>query len=198
MLALLAFTAICQATPYSFDATFVEGCSCLNICPAEITGFDSKCHGVAAMKFNDGTVGTSSIKGAKAAWMWEPGRVVVYIEATDTQRPAVEKFLRAALADWGKFDSVDFALVDVRNDGSNWIVNVDGGKVAELVVKPVLGRGGAAVEHNNLSSIFHSSLYQGETVSGKYRNYRDNGHFELSATNAFFNPHTKMHGSFKL
>lgn len=175
--------------PYSYDAVFLEGCSCKDVCVTEITGTDSGCRGLAAMSFGRAKYDGKDFSGSRAAWAWGPGWVHLYVDATGSKLVTMTRFFRAALADWGKMDNVTVTRVTVSKLGAS----VQEGKLASLTVNPVFGKDGKSpVEHTNLSSVFHDRLSQGKI---KKAWYREAGHeAEWAGSNAFFNSRCKMSG----
>ncbi|MBS1718249.1 MAG: hypothetical protein JSS72_11015 [Armatimonadetes bacterium] len=178
---------------YEFDALFTEGCSCGNVCAAEITGLDTKCHGISGMQFISGKVGGTDISGAKAAWVFFPGSVELFIDAPKAQQAGVEFLIRHLISDWGKMESVENLPISITSES----VMIDSGKVARMAIKPVTGKTGSFVSHGNLASPLHDTIYQGVTKSAEFNDRGVMGRsFQMKETNAYFYPHCKMKGSF--
>jgi hypothetical protein len=179
--------------PYHFDASFIECCSCRDVCVTEITGRDAGCHGFGAIKFRTGSYAGKDISGTAAAFAFDSGKWVrIYIDAPDKQRAAVTNLMKAALADWGKLEGIRNGSVRLTRNGDAHSLIVDKGHTMMLVMKPVLGGDGkSAVTHTNLASPLHSSLMQGVTSSAQFSDFHP---FKLAATNGFFNEHCVMKG----
>lgn len=179
---------------YTFDAQFVEGCSCKDICVTEITGRDAGCHGIGAMRFRRGTYNGKDFSGSTVAWAWDSGKWVrLYVDAPSSKRAAATDFMKAILADWGKLEGVSASSVKISRAGKGYTAVIDGGKEGAITIVPVFGRDGAtAVTHTNLTSPLHSILNQGETKSASFRNPAHA--FKLDKTNGFYNPSTRMAG----
>jgi hypothetical protein len=201
LLSSVLVTAHAEGRPYSFDALFVEGCSCSNVCVTEITGFDAKCHGLAGMRFDKGRFEGHNMSGARAAWVFAPGKVLLYIDAPEAKFGPTKDFLTAALADWGQLVQTKSAHIDVAERAGQCVVTVDAGKTGSLAVSAVTGKNGLPVEHSHLASLFHDSLYQGQTTSASYGTPGSEdttiAAFTLKGTNGFFYPHCHMKGLFK-
>lgn len=175
--------------PYSYDAVFIEGCSCQDVCVTEVTGTDAKCHGLAAMDFHRASYAGKDFSGSRAAWAWGPGWVHLYVDAKSPRRDGLVKFLKAALSDWGTMENVTLAKVAV----DKYSASVADGKMASITIAPVLGGDGKTpVEHTNLGSLFHDRLNQGKIKTAWYK---EPGHeADWNGTNAFFNAHCRMSG----
>lgn len=191
-LTLALLTVIAAKAPYSFDATFVEGCSCKDVCVTEITGKDAGCHGIGLMEFRKGTYAGKDFSGAKVGWAWDSGKwVQIYIDAPAAKRAAAEAFMKAALADWGALELIKPAKITIKKEKAGFYGLIDDGAIAKIRVQPVFGGDGkTAVTHTNLTSPFHSTLMQGETLSAAFPPHG----FELVKTNGFFNASDKMKG----
>ena len=179
--------------PYTFEASFIECCSCKEVCVTEITGRDAGCHGFGAIRFRKGAYGGRDISGTATAFAFDSGKWVrIYVDAPVYKRAAVTAFMKAALADWGKLEAVHTATVRLSNAGGTYSLFVDKGHTAGLEMRPVLGGDGkTAVTHRNLTSPLHSSLMQGRTGSASFS---DTHAFKLSETNGFFNDRCVMKG----
>jgi hypothetical protein len=192
LIAALLTSSPTEKRPYSFDALFIEGCSCKDVCVAEITGADTGCHGLAAMQFYKGRYGTTDLSGSRAAWAFTPKKtVVLYIDAPEKKRAALTAFLKAALADWGKFETVKTAPIKITHGKGAYAAAIGNGSMGKLEIKPN-GGGSGGVKLSNLKSLFHSDLLHSQTAKGSYS---DAGHkFEIKQTNAYYYPHCVMHG----
>jgi hypothetical protein len=196
MLTSVALLALITPTkhPYSFNALFLEGCSCKDICVTEITGRDAGCHGIAAMQFRTGSYAGRDFSGARAAWAWDSGKWVrIYIDAPESKRAALSEFLKAMLADWGKLEGINPTTIKIVKQGKGFAATIAGNKEAAIQVSPVFGADGkTAVVHTNLTSPLHSTLMQGETSLASYLNAAHP--FKLQKTNAFYHPASHMKG----
>jgi hypothetical protein len=191
--ALLAVTAMPPKLPYTFEASFVESCSCKEVCVTEITGRDAGCHGLGAIRFRKGSYGGKDISGAASAFAFDSGKWVrIYIDAPKDKRAAVTSFMKAVLADWGKLEEVHTATVRISNTGGVYRLFVDKGHTAGLEMRAVLGGDGhSPVSHGNLGSPLHSTLMQGRTGSA---HFSDTHSFKLTNSNGFFNEKCVMKG----
>jgi hypothetical protein len=191
MLCAVAIALSFSKQPYSFHASFVEGCSCKDICVTEITGRDAGCHGVAAMRFEQGAYAGRSFAGTSAAWAWDSGKWVrLYLDAPSGKRQVLATFMKAMLADWGKLESVSSSNISLTASA-----NFCSAKSQDLSIRvtPIFGGDGkTAVVHTNLTSPFHTMLMQGETAHAEYL-HADHD-FVLDKTNGFYNPNCVMRG----
>lgn len=191
MAALALLAGAPEKKPYSFDALFVEGCSCSGVCVTEITGVDAGCHGLAAMEFHRGSYGGADFSGSRAAWAFTPEKtVVIYIDAPEPKRAALSAFLKAALADWGKLEAVKTTPIHVTHPKDSYRVTIGTGSIGKIQVSS--DTSGGSVKLSNLKSLFHSELIHGQTRAASFA---DQGHrFELKQSNGYYYPHCVMHG----
>jgi hypothetical protein len=180
------------AKPYSFDAMFLEGCSCKDICVTEITGRDAGCHGLGAMSFRKASYGGKDFSGTKAFFAFQSGKWVrIYVDAPTNKRPALTEFMKAALRDWGKLEGVFPSQITVRKAEGRYFASSN--KSPTLEIKPVTGGDGkTAVAHTNLTSPLHSTLTQGETVLGTLASPH---RFNIQKTSGFYNWTCRMRGT---
>jgi hypothetical protein len=192
MFSLVAAIVIAKQ-PYRFVASFIECCSCKDVCVTEITGRDVGCHGIGAIKFNSGSYGGKDLSGTAAAFAWDSGKWVrLYIEAPDGKRQGVTSLMKAILADWGKLEEVRTGSVRITHSNGRYMLRVDKGHTAAIEMKPVMGADGKTpVTHTNLASPMHSVLMQAATIGGTFA---DAHPFSLTDTNGFFNMHTVIKG----
>jgi len=180
-------------TPYHFSASFIECCSCKDVCVSEITGRDVGCHGFGAIRFKSGSFGGKSLAGTACAFAWDSGKWVrIYFDGPPSRRETAALFMRAVLKDWGTLESVHRAGVEISRASGGYVLKVDGGATAELKMKPIFGADRKTpVCHTNLSSPLHSSLNQGETQTATFSDMHP---FNLEKTNGFFYMNCKMSG----
>jgi hypothetical protein len=192
LFAVMLMSPRLEKRPYSFEALFVEGCSCHDVCAAEITGADTGCHGLGAIQFYKGQYGTKSIADTRAAWAFTPEKtVVIYVDAPEKKRAALTSFMKAALADWGKFESVKSSPIKISNVKGAYTAIIGNGSQGRLEIKSDAG-GSGGVKLTNLKSLFHNELLHGQTTKGSYSDVGH--HFEITRTNAYYYPHCVMHG----
>lgn len=195
--ALASYALVVSATakaPFAFDAAFVEGCSCKEVCVTEITGKDAGCHGLGGISFKNATYGGRDFSGTRTAFVWDSGKWVrIYIDAPSAaKREAVTAYMKAVLTDWAPEVTIENAKVAVTSSGGQGTVTINGGQVGKITVKPVMGGDGKTpVVHDNLSSPMHTTLFQGQTTSATFAG--PNG-FSLDATNGFLNLRYRMKG----
>jgi hypothetical protein len=193
MLSIVAATAILAKQPFHFVATFIECCSCKDVCVTEITGRDAGCRGLGAIHFESGSYGGKNLAGTAAAFAWDSGKWVrIYVDAPAGKSAGVTSFMKAMLADWGKLEPVHTGSVRISHSGGRYALLVDKGHTGSIEMKPVLGGDGKTpVSHTNLSSPVHSTLMQGATLGASFSGEHP---FELKDSNGFFNMHCVMEG----
>ena len=192
-LAVVSVTFAVEKRSYSFDALFVEGCSCKSVCVAEITGADTGCHGLGAIQFYKGRYGDVNISDTRAAWAFTPEKtVVLYVDAPEKKRTAVSAFMTAALADWGKLEVVKMAAIKITGTSGSYAAIIGNGSTGKLEVKADT-KGTTGVKLTNLKSLFHNELFHDQTVHGAYADAKH--HFDLKQTNAYYYPHCVMRGT---
>lgn len=180
---------------FTVGGAYVEGCTCGAPCKCEMTGVEMGCQGVGAFTFASGSFDGKSIAGTRAAYATKPGDwVVIYVDApTAAKRAAVEGLMRAALAGFGKIESVKHAKVAVWHKGSMDYATVDGGKVMNIKSQAVMGGDGKTpLMYSNLHDPIHPVVMQGKTLTATFS---DGDHkFELKDSNAFFQHNIRSHG----
>lgn len=194
---IVAFTLVAVLVApkhsYQYVASFIEGCSCKDICVTEITGRDAGCHGVGGIQFKSGKFDGKDISGTAAAFAWDSGKWVdLTVDASDSKLEAVTSLMKSFLADWGKLETVRRGQVLLASSEQVTSLVVNKGHSSTLVVKPVYGaKGKYPVVHSNLASPIHSTLMQGVTTSCEYLDVHQ---FTLKNTNGFYNSHFAMKG----
>ena len=149
-------------TPWTFDATYIEACSCHLFCPCYFNtqAEHPYCEFQMAIRVNNGKVGTVALNGAKF-WLtgdlgehWgdqhkSPWLVVTFDPATtQEQRDAIVKILpKLYPTDFGKVD-VDEAAISWSVRGTEARAKLANGK-GEMVLEQFKGAdGGKSVLHN--------------------------------------------------
>jgi hypothetical protein len=172
---------------FSITGSYVEGCSCGAPCKCELTGVEMGCEGVGAFSFTGGSFDGRSVAGTRAAYATKPGDwVVIYIDAPNaSKRAAAEGLMRAALAGFGKIESVKSGKVKLWHTGNKDYATVDGGKVMDLKSEAVLGGDNKTpLVYSNIHDSLHPTIMQGKTISCTYS---DGSHkIELKDSNAYF------------
>lgn len=181
--------------PYSVNAEYVEGCTCMGVCPCELTGLMDGCQGLGAIKLKSASYMGKDISGAKIAYATAPGKWVrLYVQPrTPAQAPAARAFARATYSAFGKVESVRDAKVQMDGRNGRYAVKVDGGKVASFNTVPVLGGDKhTPIVHDNVNDPMIHKMMQGKTVSGVYHD--GDKSFTLKGSNSFFNNHIVSRG----
>ncbi len=195
ILSLAIFSAgIHPAHHYTYNAVFMEGCSCHDVCISEITGKDAGCHGMGAISFKKGSFDGVDTSGAKVAFVWDSDKWVrVYVDAdSEAKRKAVVDFMKIMLDGWGTYEGASPAKIDVTNNAHEMSFTINGGSTGAMSVKPILGGDGkTGVAYDNLKSPMHSKLWQGETVNATFSDVHS---FTLQGTNAYYNLACTMKG----
>jgi len=181
---------------FEFTGEYVEGCSCMGICPCELTGVAMGCEGVGAFHASKASYNGMDISGFKAAYALEPGKwVVLYIDAPDGKFDTASAFMKGALAAFGPVEAVKKAKIDISGNGGAFTATVDGGNTMTLTTVPILGGDSKTpLVYNNIHDALHPTIMQGKTIDCAYK---DGDHsFSLKGSNAYFNDHIRSHGEF--
>jgi hypothetical protein len=181
---------------FSVEGMFVDCCSCMPPCPCELTEVAMGCMGVGAHQISSGTYAGADLVGAKIAHAKVVGEWVnLYIDAKDEkQRPAAEKFGRAAFAKFGPIKQVKAARIEVRGADGKYTVTVDGGKIMKFQTEPLLGGDGKnPIGYNNIKNAVNPMVYQGRVVSATYTDAGKKVTVERGR-NSHFNPKLKSSG----
>lgn len=182
--------------PYNVRADYVEGCTCMGVCPCEQTGVMDGCQGLGAIALKQAKYMGKDISGAKIAYATVPGKWVrLYVQPkTPAQSAAVRAFARANYAMFGKVEVLRDARVQMNGKNGKYSVKVDGGKVASFNTVPVLGGDGRTpIEHKNVKDPMIHTMMQGKTVAGTYHD--GDRSFTLKGSNSFFNNHIVAKGT---
>lgn len=174
--------------PFTMKGSYVEGCSCMGVCPCELTGLMNGCLGLGAVTVTSGTYMGKDLSGARIAYAVAPGSWVrVYTQPKSKgQSAAVQAFARAVYSGFGKIESVRDANVQMTGSGGKYVVKVDGGKVASFTTVPVLGGDNRTpIVHSNIKDPLYHTVMQGKTVSGMYHDGKRS--FTLKGSNSYFN-----------
>ncbi len=191
---LAAFAAQGYAgAKWAANGTFVEGCSCMGVCPCEQTGLRDGCQGVGTVKLTSGsTYDGVDISGATIVYAAEPGTWVrLYVDAPDKkQNEAAKGFANTYFSALGKIESVKDAKIEMTGSDGKYTVLVDGGTIMKLETEPVMGGDGKSpISHSNTKSVLNPTIYQGRTVSCTYKDGEKS--FTLEGSNSYFNQKMK-------
>jgi hypothetical protein len=189
-------SAVQEKQDFTVDGEYVEGCSCMGVCPCELTGVKSGCQGVGALKLTSGSYMGTDLSDVKIAYATLPGTWVrLYVDASDAQRPAAEAFGKAVYAPFGKIEAVKPAKIAFEGEDGKYTVSVDGGRTMQLSTVPVMGGDNKTpIAHSNTKDLLNPTFLQGKTVSARYHDGRHS--FTLKDTNSYFN--NQMHSSGKV
>jgi hypothetical protein len=187
-------------TPWSFDATYIEACSCHLFCPCYFNPSPEHpyCEFNMAVKVNDGHVGDVSLKGARY-WLtgdlggeFGPGKTSPWLVATfdpslsQPQRDALTKILTTKVYPWqwgqAQFDE---SAIEWAVEGSQARAKLANGK-GEMVLEQWKGADGGP-------SVLHNVRYFGADSNDGFVMYKSKVHrwdgfghkFEYSGRNAF-------------
>jgi hypothetical protein len=181
---------------WAAQGIFVEGCSCMGVCPCEQTGAKDGCEGVGAMSFGAGSnYNGVDLSGTKIVYATSIGQWIrFYVDAADAAKSkAAGEFASAYYAGFGKVESVKDAKVDLAGTGGKYTVTVDGGNTMKFVTEPVLGGDGKTpISHANTKSLLNPTVLQGRTVSASYKDGERS--LTLEGSNSYFNPKMKSSG----
>jgi hypothetical protein len=173
--------------PYSVSGMYLEGCSCSAPCACELVGVEKGCQGVGAMAITSGSYNGVSLAGAKIAYATGPGDWVrLYLDVPNAdQRQAAEEFARAAYGPFGPIEAVKDAKIAISGAAGAYELSVDGGSTMQLTTKPVLGGDNRTpIKISNIKDPLHSTVLQGQTVSGSFKDGERS--FTLKDSNAYF------------
>ena len=173
---------------YTISGEYVEGCSCMGICPCELTGVKMGCLGVGAMKLNSGSYMGVDLSGAKIAYATMPGSWVrIYVDANSPEQSrAAKAFAKAVYTAFGKVEAAKDAKIAMTCSGGRYQVMVNGGRTMRLSTVPVLGGDKTTpITHTNTKDLLNHTFLQGRTVSGSYHDGPRS--MTLKGSNAYFN-----------
>jgi hypothetical protein len=177
---------------------FVEGCSCMGVCPCEQVGVRDGCDGVGAMMLGSGSSYNGvDLSGVKLFYATNAGQWVrIYVDAPGAEKnKAAREFGAAYYAGFGKVESVSDAKIEISGKEGKYTVLANDGNLAKLVTEPVLGGDGKTpITHTNTHSALNPTIMQGKTVSGSYND--GDKSFTLEGSNSYFNPRMKSSGTF--
>jgi hypothetical protein len=191
----LAAWAAGAKAPYRASGLYVEGCSCMGVCPCELTGLESGCQGVGAMRLSSGTYSGTNLAGAKIAYAAVPGTWVrLYVNGKNArQANAAAAFARATFSPMGKIESVRQVPIRITGSGGKYSVAVDNGRVMTFTTAPVIGGDKRTpIAHTNVKNPMVHTFYQGKTLSAAYHD--GNRSFDLKGTNSYFNDRVMSSG----
>jgi hypothetical protein len=188
-----------SGTPWSYDATYIEACSCDLFCPCYFNNHAQHpyCEFQMAIRLNDGNVGEVALKGARfwltgdlgAEWGTvgkSPWLVVTFDPAvSQAQRDAILKILP-------KLYPVQFAKVDVDESKITWLIQgtearakLANGK-GEMVLERHAGANGGPVVLTNVNYFAANSNRGFVMYKSKVHRWDGFGHqFSYSGRNAF-------------
>jgi hypothetical protein len=181
--------------PFTVKGEYVEGCSCMGVCPCELTGLMDGCQGLGVIAIASGSYMGKDLSGSRIAYATVPGQWVrLYVEPRSrAQTTAVEAYARAVYSAFGKIESIREARVKMAGHDGRYNVTVDGGKVASFTTVPVLGGDNRTpIVHSNVKDPVIHSVMQGKTVAGAYHDGKRS--FTLKGTNSYFNNHISSSG----
>jgi hypothetical protein len=199
---VVLFAVCCQASyaggKWKAAGTFVEGCSCMGVCPCELTGLKDGCEGLGAMMLGTGSsydgVDLSGVKivYASAIGQW----VRLYVDAPDAKKnKAARDFASSYYRGFGKVEAVNDASIDWTGKDGKYTVLISKGDLMKLVTEPVLGGDGKTpITHTNTHSALNPSVMQGKTVSASYKD--GDKSITLEGSNSYFNTRMKSSGAF--
>src|SRR5258708_4898747 len=100
---------------FTVSGSYFEGCSCMGVCPCEVTGVKMGCAGVGVFSVTSGTYNGKDLSGAKIAYATVPTKWVrLYIDApTEESRTAAKAFGKAVLSAFGPIESTKNAKVAI-------------------------------------------------------------------------------------
>jgi hypothetical protein len=182
---------------WSVSGTFVEGCSCMGVCPCELTGLKDGCDGVGALMVTSGNYQGVDLSGSKIVYASTPGQWVrLYVETKDSkQNHAARDFASSYFSGFGKVEDVKDAKIDISGKDGKYMVSVDNGAIMKLETEPVLGGDKKTpITHTNTHSMLNPTVMQGKTISGSYKDGERS--FTLEGSNSYFNPRVKSSGMF--
>jgi len=187
--------AASQKQAFKVTGEYVEGCSCMGVCPCELTGLNNGCAGVGALKIKSGSYHGADLSGVKLAYATVPGKWVrVYVDAPNpSQRQAAKAFGTAVWSAFGKVEAVKDAKVSFAGSAGKYEVAVDGGKTMRFNTVPVMGGDGhAPIAHSNTHDLLNPTFLQGKTIAGSYHDGARS--ITLKGTNSYFNNHVNRNG----
>ncbi len=200
---LLTLTATLGTTSASADekhdfkvaGLYVEGCSCSIPCACSMGAMRHSCHAVGAITVNSGTYNGVDLSGAKIVYATSTGDWVrLYIDTKDPgQQEAATAYAKAAYSALGKMEAVKKANIEVSGKDGRYTLTVDGGKIVQLGMEPVLGADETTpISHTNTITPFSPTVMQGKTLKGSFHDGERS--FTLEGSNAYFNDHVDSSG----
>ena len=159
-----------EASPdWSFNATLIEACSCPTFCPcffntqpAAHGGGEHFCRFNVAYRVNKGKYGDVDLKGTKFWLAGDLGHSFAEMEgewAVLTFDPAVSEAQQGGIKQilshmiplkWRSFETAEDAPIEWEKSDDGARASLDGGKVAEVVLKPSEGMNGEPVVLQNV------------------------------------------------
>lgn len=197
ILVVLASSGASAAGKWNVSGYYVEGCSCMGVCPCELTGLKNGCEGVGAYMLTSGSYQGGSLSGAKVFYAAAPGQWVrLYIDAKDPKvNKATREFASAFFSSMGKIEDVKDARIAFTGKDGNYTVSVDDGATALLKTEPVLGGDKKTpIAHTNIKDPLNPTVMQGKTISCSYKDGEKT--ISLEGSNSYFNQSMKSSGMF--
>ena len=193
---LFAATTALGGGKYTAKGLWVEGCSCMGVCPCELTGLKDGCEGVGAVSFDKGSSYMGkNLTGAKVAYATVPGKWIrFYVDAKDPEvNKAARDFAAVVFKDFGKVESVADAKVDITGAKGKYSVMVDDGNIAKFQTEPVMGGDKKTpVSHGNIMNPLVPTVMQGKTITASYKD--GDKSMTLEGSNSYFNEHMNSKG----
>lgn len=176
--------------PLILKGTFVEACSCSSTCSFETRGALPGCNALGAYIIDSGSYGGQDVSGSRIGFVTSPkGALFVYAQAPPAEADGVKKLAFALFAEgFGTLEGgLNACPITLDKTEGELHLSFDGGRIADLRVKPVFGGNGSSpIELSNVFGDPYDRLFQASVVSGAFHH---SGHdFRLEGTSAFYDP----------
>jgi len=181
---------------WNAEGMYVEGCSCMGVCPCELTGVKDGCQGVGAITLKSGSYNGADLSGAKIMYATAIGQWVrIYVDAKDeATSKAAGDFAKDFFASFGKVEAVKDAKINFSGKDGKYTVTVDDGNTLKFTSEPVLGGDNkTAMTHTNTKNLLSPTMMQGKTLSASYKDGERS--MTLEGSNSFYNPRMKSKGT---
>jgi hypothetical protein len=181
---------------YQAVGTFAEGCTCSIACPCAFSGkFGDHCHGASALILSSGMYGGKDLATSRVVWAGHAGQwSYLYVGAPPPNREAATAFAKTIFGPMGKIEAVKNASVELTGKGGQYRLTIDGGKILELTMEPVLGLDKkTAISHGNTVIPWSPMVMQGRTIKASFHD--GDRSFTFEGSNAFFNEAMKSNGT---
>ncbi len=187
-LVLTTIEARADQRPFDLQGIYLEGCSCNLVCACDLEGaMVEGCQVMGMMIISSGTYADFNLSGVKMAFAIGDKWVRIYVQSKDPAQAKVAGAMgRALFSTYGTVEAIHNAEIELSGSNGNYTLKVDGGKVINLKIQPVLGADmkTAVIYTNYPDPLFHT-IMQAKVVSGIYNDGKHN--FTLKGTNSFFN-----------